>query len=119
MPLKNTWKNFLDKYMKNTAEQISNVQFPSDEMRRYDIIFSGIVQGVGFRYEVWTLAQKLQLAGYVENLPNETVHAEIQGPKNKIMYLIECLKQVPRIQIENVEIEELALKEDTMFEIAN
>ena len=105
--------------MKNTAEQIDTSQFQADEMRRYDLIFSGIVQGVGFRYEVWTLAQKLQLTGYVENLPNETVHAQIQGPKNKIMYLIECLKQVPRIQIENVEIEELALKEDTMFEIAN
>ena len=105
--------------MKNTAEQIDTSQFQADEMRRYDIIFSGLVQGVGFRYEVWTLAQKLQLTGYVENLPNETVHAQIQGPKNKIMYLIECLKQVPRIQIENVEIEELALKEDTMFEIAN
>ena len=117
--MKKSWKNFLDKYMKNTAEQIDTSQFQADEMRRYDLIFSGIVQGVGFRYEVWTLAQKLQLAGYVENLPNETVHAEIQGPKNKIMYLIECLKQVPRIQIENVEIEELALKEDTMFEIAN
>jgi len=117
--MKKSWKNFLDKYMKNTVEQIDTTQFQSDEMRRYDIIFSGIVQGVGFRYEVWTLAQKLQLTGYVENLPNETVHAEIQGPKNKIMYLIECLKQVPRIQIENVEIEELALKEDTMFEIAN
>jgi len=117
--MKKSWKNFLDKYMKNTAEQIDTSQFQVDEMRRYDIIFSGIVQGVGFRYEVWTLAQKLQLTGYVENLPNETVHAEIQGPKNKIMYLIECLKQVPRIQIENVEIEELALKEDTMFEITN
>ncbi len=117
--MKKSWKNFLDKYMKNTAEQIDTTQFQSDEMRRYDIIFSGIVQGVGFRYEVWTLAQKLQLTGYVENLPNETVHAQIQGPKNKIRYLIECLKQVPRIQIENVEIEELALKEDTMFEIAN
>ena len=117
--MKKSWKNFLDKYMKNTAEQIDTTKFQSDEMRRYDIIFSGIVQGVGFRYEVWTLAQKLQLTGYVENLPNETVHAEIQGPKNKIMYLIECLKQVPRIQIENIEIEELALKEDTMFEIAN
>ena len=117
--MKKSWKNFLDKYMKNKAEQIDTTQFQSDEMRRYDIIFSGLVQGVGFRYEVWTLAQKLQLTGYVENLPNETVHAQIQGPKNKIMYLIECLKQVPRIQIENVEIEELALKEDTMFEIAN
>ena len=117
--MKKAWKVFLDKYMKSPAEQIDNSQFQPDEKRRYDIIFSGIVQGVGFRYEVWTLAQKLQLTGYVENLPDETVHAEIQGPKNKIMYLIECLKQVPRIHIENVVIDEIALKKELSFEIAN
>ena len=119
MPLKKPWKMFCDTYMKSPAEQIDNAQFPFDEIRRYDIIFSGIVQGVGFRYEVWMIAQRLQLTGYVENLPDETVHAQIQGPKNKVMYLIDCLKQVPRIHIEKVEIDEIALREDTSFEIAN
>ena len=117
--LKESWKKFLDKYMKSPAEQIDISKFDEDEIRRYDIIFSGIVQGVGFRYEVWTMAQKLKLTGYVENLANGKVHAEIQGPKNRILHLINCMKQIPRISIENVEIEELILKEEEFFEIAN
>ena len=119
MTWKNSWKKFVDKYMKNTSEQIDTSQFKADEMRRYDIVFSGIVQGVGFRYEVWTIAQKLQLTGYVENLPNGTVHAEMQGPKNRILHLIECMKQIPRIHIDRIEIDELELKEENIFEIAN
>lgn len=119
MNLKKSWKNFLDKYLKNTAEQIDATQFEADEVRRYRIIFSGIVQGVGFRYETWAIAQKLQLTGFVENLANGDVRAEIQGPKNRILHLIECLKSVPRMQIDEVEIEEMELKEETTFEITN
>ncbi len=119
MTIKKSWKNFLDKYMKNTAEQIDASEFQPDEMRRYNIIFLGIVQGVGFRYEVWSIAQKLQLTGYVENLANGNVHAEIQGPKNRILYLIESMKQIPRIHIEKVEIDEVSLKDENSFEIAN
>lgn len=119
MNLNQSWKNFLDKYLKNTAAQIDATQFSEDEVRRYRIIFSGIVQGVGFRYETWAIAQKLQLAGFVENLANGDVRAEIQGPKNRILYLIECLKSVPRIQIDEIEIDEIDLKEENSFEIAN
>lgn len=117
--LKESWKKFLDKYMRSPAEQIDISKFDEEEMRRYDIIFSGLVQGVGFRYEVWTMAQKLKLTGYVENLANGKVHAEIQGPKNRILYLVDCLKQIPRVTIENVEIDEMILKEEGSFEIAN
>ena len=119
MDLKYLWKKFVDKYMTSATEQIDISQFQADEIRRYRIIFSGLVQGVGFRYEVWTMAQKLQLTGYVENLPNDTVRAEIQGPKNRILHLIECLKQIPRIQVEKVEIDEVSLKEEASFEIVN
>lgn len=93
--------------------------FSTDEMRRYRIVFSGIVQGVGFRYETWTLAQKLGLTGFVENQPDDTVYAEIQGPKTKIIHLIECLKSISRIHIERVEIDEMELQKSTSFEIAN
>ena len=119
MNLKKSWNQFVDKYMKSPSEQIDNLEFQSDEMRRYDIIFSGIVQGVGFRYEVWSMAQKLHLTGYVENLANGDVHAEIQGQKNRIMHVVECLKQIPRIHIEKVEIDEMELKAENTFEINN
>ncbi len=119
MSLKKVWNQFLDKYMKSTAEKIKDATFADDEIKRYRVIFSGIVQGVGFRYETWAIAQKLQLTGFVENLPNGTVYAELQGPENKILYLIECLKTVPRIQIEKLEMVEMELKNDNIFEIAN
>ena len=119
MILKKKWNQFLDKYMKSTAEKADSTIFQEDEIKRYQIIFSGIVQGVGFRYETWVIAQKLGLTGFVENLPNDTVYAEIQGPENKILYLIEYLKSVPRIQIDKVKMDEVAIKKEENFEIAN
>lgn len=119
MNFKKSWKEFVDKYMKSPSEQIDTSQFQPDETRRYAITFSGLVQGVGFRYEVWTIAQRLHLTGYVENLPNGEVYAQIQGPKNRILHLIECMKQIPRIHIEKVEIDELELQVETSFEINN
>lgn len=119
MGLKNLWNQFCDKYMKDTTQNIDTSRFPEDEIIRYRIVFSGLVQGVGFRYETWAIAQKLGLTGFVENLPNGDVHAQIQGPRNRIMYLIECLKSIPRIQIADVQMEEIEQKEELHFEIAN
>lgn len=119
MSLKKAWNRFVDKYMKSTAEKIEHVEFSDDEIKRYSIIFSGMVQGVGFRYETWTIAQKLGLVGFVENLSDGSVYAEIQGPENKILYLIECLKKVSRIQIEKITMDEMEVKQESHFEIAN
>lgn len=51
MPLINLFKNFRDNYMRSSIEKMNFPEFPADEERRYQIFFSGIVQGVGFRYE--------------------------------------------------------------------
>ena len=119
MNLKESWKKFTDKCIGNVAPQIDATEFQTDEIKRYKIIFWGLVQGVGFRYEVWTIAQKLGLTGYVENLPDETVYAEIQGQQNKVDYLIEYLKSISKIHIERIQMDEIALQNETGFEIAN
>ncbi len=119
MSLKKAWNQFLDKYMKSTAEKIEHVEFSADETKRYSIIFWGLVQGVGFRYETWAIAQKLGLTGFVENLSDGTVYAEIQGPENKILYLMDCLQSIPRIHIEKMKMDEMELKQESHFEIAN
>lgn len=119
MGLKKVWNGFWNKYMKSPAEKIDNTTFPADETKRYRFIFSGIVQGVGFRYETWAIAEKIGLTGFVENLPDGTVYAEIQGPENKILYLIDCLQSVPRIQIEKMKMDEIEIKPENHFEIAN
>ena len=119
MCLKKLWTQYIEKYMKNTSESINATDFSEDEICRCRIIFKGLVQGVGFRYETWTIAQKLELAGFVKNLPDGSVYAEIEGPKNRIKYLIECLNSISRIQIESMEIDEIALKKELEFEIAD
>lgn len=115
MGLKEIFLNFRDKYMTNEVERMNIPQFPPDEMKRYQIIFSGTVQGVGFRYEAWMIAEKLKLTGFAQNLPNGDVLMEVQGPKNRIDHLLLLLGNVRRFYIENKEITELPLKEETEF----
>jgi acylphosphatase len=48
------------------------------------IVYSGRVQGVGFRFTVLNVANNYRLAGYVRNLPNSSVETLIQGPAESI-----------------------------------
>lgn len=48
-------------------------------MKRYYIIYSGQVQGVGFRWRLTQIARKYNLTGYVRNLSNGDVETEVQG----------------------------------------
>ena len=48
-------------------------------MQRYKILVSGIVQGVGFRYQTKALADRLNLTGKVRNLTDGNVEIYIQG----------------------------------------
>ncbi len=48
-------------------------------MKRYYILYKGQVQGVGFRWKIVQLAHKYNLTGYVKNLDNGDVAAEVQG----------------------------------------
>lgn len=56
-------------------------------------IFSGKVQGVGFRYTVRTYAETLKLKGYVKNLPNGNVELIAQGSKNELLELLRFLEE--------------------------
>jgi acylphosphatase len=44
------------------------------------VIFSGEVQGVGFRYTANRIAGRYNVAGYVRNRPDGTVEMFLQGP---------------------------------------
>jgi len=56
------------------------------------IIFTGLVQGVGFRYFVHHVAGDLGLRGWVRNLPNGNVEAELVGEKGLIEDAIKQLR---------------------------
>ena len=55
------------------------------------IIFSGRVQGVGFRYTAHRMAALHRLTGYVRNLPNGTVEMLAQGPARDID---DCIRDI-------------------------
>jgi acylphosphatase len=52
------------------------------------IIFSGEVQGVGFRYTVRLLARRHPVKGFVRNLPDGTVEVVTQGNQAAINALL-------------------------------
>jgi acylphosphatase len=48
------------------------------------VIFSGEVQGVGFRYTSNRIAGRYNVAGYVRNRPDGTVEMFVQGPNAEV-----------------------------------
>ena len=55
------------------------------------IIFSGRVQGVGFRFTAQRIALRCQLAGYVRNLPDGSVEMFAQGHPDDVN---DCLQNI-------------------------
>ncbi len=63
-------------------------------MERYLIIFKGRVQGVGFRYTAQRYAIDFNLTGYVKNLDNGDVEAQVQGEELMINYFIRTMRSI-------------------------
>jgi len=77
-------------------------------MKTVQIIVTGRVQGVGFRYFTVRCANDLGLCGWVRNLPDGSVETAIQGPDDKIEEMTGLLKQGPgAANVSGLEIEEI------------
>jgi acylphosphatase len=48
------------------------------------VVYSGRVQGVGFRYTAHALAAGFAVAGYVRNLPDGTVEMAAEGAADQV-----------------------------------
>lgn len=59
---------------------------------RAHIFYSGIVQGVGFRYTTQRFAAGLGLGGWVKNLSDGRVEMIVVGEKPKVEQLIQSLE---------------------------
>ena len=57
------------------------------------ILFSGQVQGVGFRWTTERIASRLTLRGFVRNLPDGRVEAVVAGSAADIQQLIDKLQE--------------------------
>lgn len=100
-------KGLRDKYV---IRQVGRIKFPAfspGEMQRKHYVFSGRVQHIGFRLEVYLIAEKTGLTGWIKNTADGSVEAEIQGEKSKIDFLLKHMKSLKRIKIKRIHEEEL------------
>ena len=70
-----------------------------------EIIVSGMVQGVGYRYFTIRQAELFGLKGSVQNLPDGRVHIETEGEKEIILQFKKELEKGPRFaRVDKVQI---------------
>ena len=80
-------------------------------MVRYNLRFTGRVQGVGFRWTAMNLANSLGLTWWVLNDWDGSVLMEVQGRPETIKKLIDGLDHGMFIEIDNIEREEIPVVE--------
>lgn len=89
---------------------------PGDETA--EIVASGMVQGIGFRYHVRALAVKLRLTGHVKNSDDGTVEISCEGDQGGIDALIEGMRAMkPPVAVEDVRVEYSDVRGFTKFEM--
>lgn len=78
-------------------------------MKRYHIIFKGRVQGVGFRFQVKMLADRLGVTGTVRNMYDGSVEVYIQGNENQLMNFFKGLENINFAIIDGKNIDEVSV----------
>ncbi len=86
-------------------------------MKRYYIIYEGIVQGVGFRWKLMNIANRHNLTGYAKNLDNGNVEVEVQG-SDVDEFIKESLSNDRFVKIYDYSIKEITPKaHETSFDV--
>ena len=86
---------------------------------RKHMIFSGEVQGVGFRYRAFVYAQELGLTGWVINLDDGRVEMEVQGERKHLSRLTDRLRESRWIRILDIEEQSIPVIKERGFQIRN
>lgn len=105
-------KKLRDGYVIWHANSIKLPPFTSSNRVRKNIVFSGKVQKVGFRLELFRIAERLNFSGWVKNLEDGSVEAELQGEESKIHFLVNCMQSLKRASVKNVNITDVPVTED-------
>ena len=85
--------------------------------RRYYL--KGVVQGVGFRYFTYRIAQQHHITGYVRNLDDGRVEVLAEGEEADLAPFVAELCRGPRLAVvEDVQVEERTPTDAKEFRIA-
>lgn len=86
--------------------------------RRLRVLFTGGVQGVGFRATTCELARSYDVTGFVRNLPDGRVELEAQGTRGEVAGLLAAVEERFRHNIrQRVENELPVVQDEGGFEI--
>ena len=83
----------------------------AESIIRKRLVFSGFVQGVGFRWRARHAAGAVGATGWVRNDSGGTVTMEIQGTESQIGSVLAALECGSYIRIEGLEIKTIPLAE--------
>jgi len=79
---------------------------------RAHLLISGRVQGVFYRASAHEAAVRLGLTGWVRNVPNGDVEAEVEGPEATVDEFGEwCWKGPPSARVEDIEVQKVPASE--------
>jgi acylphosphatase len=74
-----------------------------NEVHHATALFTGRVQGVGFRYQTLQVAKEFEVSGYVKNLPDGRVHLEVEGPAAEVRDFLAAVQERLEAHIRQVE----------------
>ncbi|MCF7818332.1 MAG: acylphosphatase [Kiritimatiellales bacterium] len=61
-------------------------------MKRMQVLFSGMVQGVGFRYTVCRIAKSFSVTGFVRNLGSGEVEVVAEGSEQELVGFLDGIQ---------------------------
>ncbi len=90
---------------------------PSDN-KRVHVFYGGLVQGVGFRFTVESIAERYPVVGFVKNLSDGRVEIVCEGKEKELSSFLEDIRETMRRHISDEELDwEPATSEFTSFNI--
>jgi len=87
-------------------------------MRRVHVTVSGVVQGVGYRYTMQHVATHEGATGWVRNLRDGRVEAEVEGTDSQVDAVLAWMAEGPRGgRVTGAQVRDVTLVGGTGFEI--
>jgi acylphosphatase len=87
-------------------------------MKRVHVIVRGDVQGVGYRYTMRIVAREAGVGGWVRNLRDGSVEAEVEGPQGAVDEVLAWMAEgPPGARVESATVTDAAPAGERTFEV--
>ncbi|GAA1935516.1 acylphosphatase [Microbacterium aoyamense] len=87
-------------------------------MKRVHVVVRGMVQGVGYRYTMRMIAREAGVTGWVRNLRDGSVEAEVEGTDAQVDEVLAWMADgPPGSRVDAATVTDAAPAADTTFEV--